>query len=71
MTRKKRQCPFCKSKRGFEIQINLGGTHIKHMSFDGKVLFDEREGTDSIDKYARCLDCHRLIDVELLDMSNV
>ena len=69
--RKKRQCPFCKSKKGFEIHIFLGGTHVKHMSFDGKVLFDEREGTDKIENFARCLDCKKLIDVELLDMTNV
>lgn len=69
--RKIRKCPHCKSKRGFQIYISLGGHEHKEMDFNGKLLKQDRDGTDDIDKYASCLDCNKLIDSKKLDLKNV
>ena len=71
MKNKKRKCPFCKGKKGFEIVIRLGGLETKHVDFTGKIIYTERVGSDTIEHYAHCLECKRLIDEELLDLSNV
>ena len=65
-----RKCPFCKSKKGFEIHISIGGYEIKHMSFKGKVLFQERSGADNISHYVTCLNCGKSIDSEKVYLSN-
>lgn len=55
-TRKLRQCPHCKGKSGFEITTWLGGYEEKKVSFKGKVLDCERNGSDTTDNHASCLD---------------
>jgi len=71
MPRKVRQCPYCKSKKGFHIFITLGGHESKEMNFKGKILKQNRSGTDDIDKHGNCLECGKSIDAELLDLNNV
>ena len=66
--KKIRQCPFCKSKQGFEIRYILGGYHDFKMSFSGRIISSEREGSDTIENYASCLQCNKLIPMERLDI---
>jgi hypothetical protein len=71
MARKVRQCPHCKSKKGFSISVVLGGYHDYTMSFSGKILDEKREGSDSMESYGACLECKKPIDVEFLDVQKV
>jgi hypothetical protein len=64
--RKHRQCPHCKSKKGFVYMVILGGYHQFEMTFNGKIITNERHGTDNVDKYAQCLSCKKLIDIDYL-----
>lgn len=69
--RKHRQCPFCKSRKGFRVTVQLGGYQEMEMSFKGKLLNIEREGIDDIEPYAHCLNCQRLIATDNLDLEFV
>jgi len=71
MKRKIRKCPFCKSKKGFEITFWLGGIDKIQSDFNGNILNREREGTDKLDLFASCLNCKKLIEVEKLDIENL
>lgn len=63
---KKRQCPHCKSKEGFELRYSVGGHGYVKMNFKGKTLDAEREVFDTIDHYANCLNCGKSIETEYL-----
>lgn len=63
---KKRQCPYCKSKKGFELKYSIGGCGMVKMNFKGKTLDAEREVFDTIDSYANCLECGKSIETEYL-----
>lgn len=65
-----RKCPHCGGKSGFSIVVLLKGHHDKVMSFSGKMLSEERVGTDDIEGQAICLDCEKLIEVNKLDIRN-
>lgn len=69
--RKVRQCPHCKSKKGFQIFVRLGGYLELRISFAGKVIESERNGSDDIEKYASCLECGKRIGTDILDIKNV
>lgn len=70
--RKIRQCPHCKSKKGFSVSVILGGFQETKMSFQGKIIDVERHGSDDVDEYsAKCLDCKKSINTELLDIKNI
>lgn len=66
-----RQCPHCKSKKGFNIIVFLGGYEERVVSFNGNLIKTVREGTDRIDNYANCLACGKSIDSDKLDLKNV
>lgn len=61
-----RQCPKCKSKKGFELRYSVGGHGCVTMTFKGKTIDSEREVFDTIDHYANCLNCGFSIDAERL-----
>lgn len=67
--KKIRKCPFCKSKTGFEIRYILGGYHDFKISFSGKIIASVREGSDTIERFASCLNCNKSIDVDRLDVT--
>lgn len=70
--RKIRQCPHCKSKKGFSVSVTLGGHQESKVTFQGKILDVERHGSDSLDEYsAKCLDCKGSLDTKLLDIENI
>lgn len=51
--------------------IFLGGYEEKQMTFEGKLINQDRFGTDDIEKWGSCLECKKTIDVELLELKNV
>jgi len=62
-----RQCPHCKSKKGFNITYSITGNGEMNMNFRGKQLpGSHRETFDRLDNYAQCLNCGKYIDSELL-----
>lgn len=65
--RKIRQCPHCKSNEGFEVTIYLGGHHTQKINFKGKIISEERVGTDDIERDVRCLSCGKLIDIDKVE----
>lgn len=69
--RKIRQCPHCKGKTGFKITVWLGGHEEYKVNFKGKTISQEREGTDTIEKFATCLDCGKNISTNKLDITRV
>ena len=62
MEKKYRQCPYCKSKKGFRIRYTIGGYGHEDRTFKGDVIDSYRSGADDIDNYAECLECGKLID---------
>lgn len=58
---KYKKCPHCKGKTGFSITVYLGGTHDFKVKFNGKVIDEDRHGTDDVEHYASCLDCGKNI----------
>jgi hypothetical protein len=62
--KKYRKCPFCKSKKGFKMTYHIGGTGSQTFDFKGNILDSERETFDSNDPTVECLNCHRQIDIE-------
>lgn len=67
MTRKFRQCPSCKSKKGFSYQYTIVGYGREDRTFEGKVIDADRGTCDDLDKYGYCLDCGAKIDINRLD----
>ena len=67
---KVRKCPHCKSKKGFEVTIMLGGYQTYICDFNGKVIDTERVGADSVDKHVSCLDCKKTIRTENVNFKN-
>lgn len=63
-----RQCPKCKSKKGFELNYSIVGFGMMQMSFKGKTLDAERSQTDILDHYANCLNCGVSIETERLQV---
>jgi hypothetical protein len=68
---KLKKCPFCNGTQGFKITIWLGGHEDKTVSFSGKVIDIEREGTDDPEKFATCLTCDKQIPIDNLNTQNV
>lgn len=66
--KKIRKCPFCKSKVGFEVRYVLGGSHDFKIGFNGKIISSHREGSDTLENYASCLNCNKIIPVDKLDI---
>ena len=69
--RKIRKCPKGGGKTGFEAMINLHGYHLKRVSFSGKLISEEREQQDSLEKTVSCLDCGKSIDLEKINTTNL
>lgn len=63
---KMRQCPKCKSKKGFELRYSIGGYGSVEMNFKGLTINSEREQFDTLDHYANCLNCGFSIDTDRL-----
>lgn len=70
-SKKLRRCPHCKSTKGFSILTELGGHQTTHVTFQGKIISIDRQGTDKISKYGLCLNCEKPIDAELLKINQV
>lgn len=66
MERKYRQCPHCKSKKGFSYNYVIGGFGTIAMDFKGKLISTERSGSDDLDKYTTCLSCNKDIEIDRL-----
>ena len=64
-----RQCPNCKSKKGFTVNYVLGGSHEMTFDFKGNLNLEKREGTDKLDRWAECLNCKKTIEVEKLEIN--
>jgi len=69
--RKIRQCPHCKGRTGFRILVFLGGHEEVTMNFYGKTIQQDREGTDTVERYASCVDCGKTISADKLDLRSV
>lgn len=65
--RKIRQCPHCKGKEGFEVFIILGGYHTQKINFKGKIISEERTGTDDVERTVKCLSCGGQIDMDKVE----
>ncbi len=70
-SRKHRKCPHCKSKSGFKIEVQLGGTMEFKVEFSGKIIDTQREGVDNMDDYAYCINCNKSIPAEKVDTNLV
>jgi len=57
-----RQCPHCKSNKGFKLDYQIGGYGHEVYDFKGNAVSSEREGADSIENQVTCLDCGGFID---------
>lgn len=68
MGRKHRQCPVCKSKKGFQIDYSISGNGFEIRNFQGKVLDTERNIYDDTESYAVCVNCNAHIDAEKLEI---
>jgi hypothetical protein len=66
--RKFRRCPRCKSRKGFSLNIQLGGYQDMAMDFKGKILSSKREGVDKTPHWATCLSCGKAIETERLQL---
>ncbi len=66
-----KECPYCSGKKGFRVTVFLGGTEEKEVSFSGKVLSTERDGTDDVEKWAECLTCGKQLSIDNLNTQNV
>lgn len=66
MSKKINKCPYCKGITGFEVCYVLGGYHTMHLSFNGTLIWEDRCGTDDIERMVMCLDCKKHIDNELV-----
>ena len=66
-----RKCPHCKSDSGFSITVRFGGYQETKKTFKGKTLKSIRRPTDTVEKWAECLDCKKLISADKLDINNV
>ena len=69
MRRKHRQCPYCKSKKGFRYEYSIGGYGFEVRDFYGVVHGAEREMVDDIDEHTvRCLNCDAKLDQTKLEI---
>lgn len=66
-----KKCPHCNSTRGFKIMVWLGGHEEVEMTFYGREIKREREGTDTIEKYGECLNCGKSIPADKLPIHKV
>ena len=64
---KYKQCPHCKSKKGFYFIVTLGGLEYISKSFDGDTISQDRRGLDKIERYATCMNCGHQIDTNRLN----
>lgn len=62
--RKFRQCPHCKSKKGFELRYAICGSGMVQMNFKGQTLDADRHVSDRNEHYVECLNCHKNIEIE-------
>ena len=61
-----RKCPFCKSTKGFSVDVRLSGYHTFNVKFNGEIISQNREPVDNVEKYGSCLNCKRVIPIENL-----
>jgi predicted nucleic-acid-binding Zn-ribbon protein len=59
------KCPHCGGIKGFKLIYNISGNGSESITFKGKVFDVERNVYDNVEE-ARCLDCDKEIDLELL-----
>lgn len=57
------KCPHCKSKTGFRLTVELRGYQYEDITFSGKLITIDRQGTDDIDNQVECLDCGKSISI--------
>ena len=68
--KKHRQCPFCKSKNGFNTTYQVKGYGEENRSFKGEVINTEKQEVHDHDPFAECLNCGKQIDIEKLEYNN-
>lgn len=61
-------CPHCGTKKGFEVYIRLGGHQIEKRKFNGRIITIERNETDDVDNFVRCLWCQKLIETDQVNI---
>lgn len=69
-TRLHRQCPYCKSKKGFRMEYMIKGYGHEIINFKGKVMDAERETVDYIDHAVICLSCDKHMDSDKVQIQN-
>lgn len=62
-----RQCPYCKSKKGFKIEYQVKGYGYEIRNFHNKVLDAHREIVDGNER-ACCLNCNKEINTYKLQI---
>jgi len=62
-----RQCPHCKSKKGFTLYYTIHGNGHEGRDFKGKVIDCEREVFDSNERSVECLNCGKPIQYEKVE----
>lgn len=60
------KCPHCKSDKGFVVNFSLGGSHTYTMDFKGDIIDSELNRHDTMDMYAVCINCRRVIPTNKL-----
>lgn len=69
-TKKKRfirQCPHCKSKKGYRVSYVIHGYGHEDKTFSGKTIDANRTVADDIDIDVVCLHCEKRFDTELVE----
>tara|TARA_R110000772_G_C13310332_1_gene440593 strand:- start:17944 stop:18153 length:210 start_codon:yes stop_codon:yes gene_type:complete len=67
MARKHRQCPHCKSKKGFKYQYQMLGSGEITMDFNGNEIDHERNPADDVDDDVECLECGKRIEIDKVE----
>ena len=62
--RKHRQCPHCKSKKGFSFQYLIKGSGMAIMDYNGNEIHSERDVFDDLPNDVTCLGCKRDIEFD-------
>lgn len=62
-----RQCPHCKSKKGFKLTYSILGNGYEIINFKGKVIDSEKDEVNAIDRDVECLDCGKFIPSEKVE----
>lgn len=65
--KKFKECPYCKSKKGFSVLYHRRGRIIENKTFAGKNISSEVDPADII-SYAECLNCEKTLDHKRLNI---